>query len=285
MLYKKPPNVTYTQMAMYIDSEIHKEDCNEELCFEYMWHLFYILAVKGRMFLTGKDYDEYALYGATQLFLRYKKEKDPATRGTLTPIKSSLNYIKRILYPLKVNYQKATFNQIFKEESLGGDSPLILQADASNKAKETYRSLLTVEYSQYISEICSTIRNFLKSSPYYKNKSLRHNIYLSCLLTLLKTMTVSNRNKERITGRKGNRPTSMLNLVDNIYAEERKDSVVLYHLDPSMGNYISTLVNEIKKEVAKDLRFIVGSNEPPDQVVKDILISPIEEYIDRSDNN
>jgi hypothetical protein len=42
-----------------------------------------------------------------------------------------------------------------------------------------------------------------------------------------------------------------------------------------MSNYINTLVNKIKKEIVKDLRYIIGSSEPPDQVIKDILISPI----------
>ena len=87
-------------------------------------------------------------------------------------------------------------------------------------------------------------------------------------------ITMSNVNKERVRKRE-DRTLSVESLVDNIYLEESKENVVLYHLDSSMSNYINTLVNKIKKEIEKDLRYIIGSSEPPDQVIKDILISPI----------
>ena len=281
MMYKKPDKVSYTAMAIYIDQHIRDDDCNEELCFEYMWHLFYILAVRGKFFLSARDYDEYAFYGATQLFLRYKKERDPNRRNNLKPIKSCLNYIKKVLYPFKVNYQKNNFEQVFQSEALNDEAPLEMQADAEHKAREAYRNLLSIEYVQYLEEICSTMRNFLKASPYYSDKSLRHNIYISCLLTLLKTMTISNKNRKRLKLRERSRPLSMLNLIDSVYEEESRDDVVVYHLDKSMSNYIATVVNGMKKEMAKDLRFIVGSFEPPDQIIKDILASPLENYIDK----
>ena len=66
-----------------------------------------------------------------------------------------------------------------------------------------------------------------------------------------------------------------------IYREESRDNIVVYHLDKSMENYIATLVNKIRKEVVKDLRYIIGSYEPSEQVIKDILISPLEEIVDK----
>ena len=71
--YRKDSKLRYVDMAIYIDREIRNPDCDEEKCFEYMYQLFYILSVKGRMFQTASDYDSYALYGATQLFLRYRR--------------------------------------------------------------------------------------------------------------------------------------------------------------------------------------------------------------------
>ena len=275
MLYKKP-KISYTAQCIYIDNNIHNPDNQiQQTCFEYIWNLFYILAVKGKMFLTAKDYDEYALYGATQLYMRYKKEeKDP----NLKPIKSCLNYIKRILYPLKVNYQKANFGEIFQEESLKDSSPEQIYEDKVAKIRHSTNDIMSVEYTYYINNICSTIKNFLKDSPYNKDKATMHNIYLSCLLTLLKTMTMSNKNKARLKNKEDKSlPTDVL--MEKIYAEEQKDDIVVFHLDPSMSNYIATLVNRLKKEIVKDLRYIVGSFEPSKEVIDSVLMSPLEEIL------
>lgn len=283
MLYKKPPNMRYTQMCMFIDNNIRSEDKRvKETCFEYLWHIFYILAVKQKMFKNARDYDEYALYGATQVYLRYQKENQPGKFETLKPIKSCLNYIKKVLYPMKINYQQATFGQVLGEEALG-EAPAIIQDDRVEMVRKSISTNLTVEYEQYLREISKTLKMVLSTSPYSNDPVMMHNIYLSCLLTLLKLITPSNKNLARLQ-KKIDRALPVDNLEEQIYAEESKESPVTYHLDSSMANYISTLVNRMKKEIAKDLRFIIGSYEPPESVIKDVLNSPLEEYLDVDDN-
>lgn len=277
MLYKKPPGMKYTDMAMEIDKHIRDKDADMNVLFEYMWHLFYILAVKGKFFTKGRDYDEYALYAATQLFLRYKKEENTKNKR-IKPIKSCLNYIKKVLYPLKVNYQKEYFEQVIRDEDASEGGVFNLKEERYNVARSNYSGILRYEYSYYLKNIPNTIRFVLNDSPYQKDKAMMHNIYLSCLLTFLKTITMCNKNKKRVENRiKKAYPVD--DIIDQIYKEESCDDVVVYHLDPSMSNYISTLVAIIKKEVVKDLRDIVGSFEPSEQVIKDILKSPMEEYV------
>lgn len=281
MLYRKPPGVSYTAMAIAIDKGIRDPDADKELLFEYMWHLFYILAVKGRFFTSGRDYDEYALYAATQLFLRYKKE-EAGTSKRIKPIKSCLNYIKKVLYPMKVNYQRAYFEQVIRNEDAKEENYAQLQDDRENMARRSSQELMHVEYRQYLENIPNTIKFVLRTSPYINDKVMMHNIYLSCLLTLLKMMTMSNVNQERLK-KKTDRALPVENLIDQIYAEEMSENVVLYHLDATMNNYVATMVSLARKEIVKDLRDIVGSFEPSEQVIKDILKSPIEEYIDSNE--
>ena len=281
MLYRKPPGVSYTAMAIAIDNGIRDPDADKELLFEYMWHLFYILAVKGRFFTSGRDYDEYALYAATQLFLRYKKE-EAGTSKRIKPIKSCLNYIKKVLYPMKVNYQRAYFEQVIRNEDAKEENYAQLQDDRENMARRSSQELMHVEYRQYLENIPNTIKFVLRTSPYINDKVMMHNIYLSCLLTLLKMMTMSNVNQERLK-KKTDRALPVENLIDQIYAEEMSENVVLYHLDATMNNYVATMVSLARKEIVKDLRDIVGSFEPSEQVIKDILKSPIEEYIDSNE--
>ena len=281
MLYRKPSGVSYTAMAIAIDKGIRDPDADKELLFEYMWHLFYILAVKGRFFTSGRDYDEYALYAATQLFLRYKKE-EAGTSKRIKPIKSCLNYIKKVLYPMKVNYQRAYFEQVIRNEDAKEENYAQLQDDRENMARRSSQELMHVEYRQYLENIPNTIKFVLRTSPYINDKVMMHNIYLSCLLTLLKMMTMSNVNQERLK-KKTDRALPVENLIDQIYAEEMSENVVLYHLDATMNNYVATMVSLARKEIVKDLRDIVGSFEPSEQVIKDILKSPIEEYIDSNE--
>lgn len=276
MTFTKPRDLKYTDLCIYIDNHIYDPDCDEEKCFEYMYHLFYILSVKGKMFLTAADYDGYALYGATQLFLRYRRGQKEGS--TLKPIKSCLNYIKKVLYPLKVNYQKTTFAQVFPKEDEDG----VITKLAESKAEEVRRdtnALMRVEYTYCLSQIAATVRLVIEESPYAHNPAMSHNLYLSCLLTLLKTITMNNKNKARIEN-KENRKLPIANLADKIYAEESKDSPVTFHLDKSMGNYIKTLVARCKREITKDLRYIIGSYELPDSVMKDILMQPLENIRD-----
>lgn len=285
MIFKKPPNMRYTQLAMFVDAHIRdKDEKTQQLCFEYIWHLFYILAVKGKMFNSGRDYDEYALYAATQLYLRYKKE-DSEKGANLKPIKSCLNYIKRILYPLKVNYQKANFEQVFQEGSLQGNAPTQILDDKISDIRNLNSSLVSVECNYYLSSIHSSIRGILEKTPYRNNKVILHNLYISCLLTFLKSITLSKRSLARLEDRKAKK-LSLEGVLDGLYAREsREDNIVLYHLDPSMHNYVAFLFNKIKKEVVKDLNYIIGSYEPSESVIKDLLMSPLEDILNKENVN
>lgn len=279
MTYKKPSSVSYTEMAIYVDENIYKPDCDGQKCFEYLYHLFYMLAVKSKFFIHSKDYDEYALYGATQVYLRYQNgRKTEQGKKALADIKSCLNYIKRILYPLKINYQKSTFAQRFTEEAEEGvveglNSELFRKASLSNQ------DMMRVEFDYYLKKIVLTVKHYLKELPYASDRAMMHNLYLSCLLTITKSMTMSNKNIKRLQTRE-DRSLPVMDLLDQIYKEESKDDIVLYHLESTMGNYVATLVARIKKGIARDLRELIGSYEPSDQVIQSILASPLEDCLE-----
>ena len=134
------------------------------------------------------------------------------------------------------------------------------------------RNNLKIEFEYYLSTISNTIKGFLEYSPYYNDKLTLHNIYISCLLTLLNQITLSNPNKKRMQ----NRLESMYNIEDfinKIYVEEQQDSVILFHLNECFKNYISTLVNESKILIVRDLKHLIGSSEPTDAVMQAIMQS------------
>lgn len=269
--YKRDTRVTFTDMCIYIDNNIYSDNFDVDKCYQYMYHIFYTLAVKNRFFNTAKDYDEYALFGATRLFLRYQKRQ-------LKVIKSVLNYVNRILYPTKVEYQAQTFNQVFKKD-VEDDLTKTIEHELYSKAANQTDGMKRADFEYYLNKIPSTIKRYMKELPYYKDKALIHNIYLSCILSVLNAFTMSRDNKKRYE-KKARKNLPIDNLLETIYREERKDAVILYNLDSSMYNYISTLVNRIFTMIKKDLIYLLGSYEPSDAIIMSILSSPLDDNME-----
>ena len=94
--YRKPSNVTYTQMCIWIDENAYKEDCDEYTLFQYLYHLAGMLAFKRRFFEKNLYYHDFSIFAATKIFLRLrdKRQFGKAVDKTLPRIKSILNYTK-----------------------------------------------------------------------------------------------------------------------------------------------------------------------------------------------
>lgn len=126
MLWKKPANMKYTDMCIYIDENIPniiepgKYPEIENTVYNYLWLLVKALAIKKRMFQKFEDYDPFAFHAATRLYLAIRKNylnQGKTIKGKkIRPIKSSLNYTKAILYPMKLEYQQEAYREIIDEE-------------------------------------------------------------------------------------------------------------------------------------------------------------------------
>ena len=44
MTYNKPNRVSYTDMAIWIDTHMHDEEVDQEMLYEYLYHLAFMLA-------------------------------------------------------------------------------------------------------------------------------------------------------------------------------------------------------------------------------------------------
>ena len=118
-------------MCIYFDAHIYDDPLvrSDELLYQYLYHIIYMLSCKAKYFEgpnSWKKYDEFALYAATKIYLRYTTHTDPASR-----IKSVLNYCKNLLYPMKVDWQKETFNEIIGSREIN-DSCYDLQTSLEN---------------------------------------------------------------------------------------------------------------------------------------------------------
>ena len=97
MRYKKPRDIRYVDMCIWIDEHAYRENCDEQKMFEYVYLLSNMLARKRCFFRKEVDYDNFAFYVETETFMRYKKQDRKK-------IKSILNYLKKVIYPRKVAF-------------------------------------------------------------------------------------------------------------------------------------------------------------------------------------
>lgn len=192
--YNRPEGLKYTDMCIYIDANIDKilnEGEHPEIesrIFEYLYHILYALSCKANFFRSFEDYDSFALYGAGEVYLCLRKKYMNAgkeVRGKVVePIKSCLNYIKSVLFPMKVNYQRIIYHEVFNPEANQDTS--IIESDLKNSVRSDYlpdfQDTITEIFTNFKSKI---YKNILLKTPYRRDKVFLKKIYMSCLLTLL----------------------------------------------------------------------------------------------------
>lgn len=268
MLYQKPKDVRYVDMAIWIDNNAYEEDFDSETMFEYIYLLTHMLARKRGLFDQTDKLDDFTLFASSRYYLRLtdKRQFEYNEDGTykFERIKSILNYIKKSLYMFKVMYEKETYLDTPKDE-------IAYDTGIASILLDTVDRTYIAEFDCYLHDIISTIKNFLYKIPYRNDKVMMNRIYISCLLSFLNSITLSKGAKKRVRILNEMQKANAIKYVNDIYANERYDSTILFNLDDSMKDYITVLVNCIRKLIASDLSEIVHSHIPTDMCMKDLL--------------
>lgn len=279
MTYRKPANVKYTDMCIYIDNTIYTEDKDDNLIFEYLYHLSVMFASKYKYF-TNKEYlDNFGIFAATYFFLRLTNERqflEDNHPKKLDRIKSILNYIKQIIYAIKVQFEQSEYYQSINDdvEICVADSTIYTYR---NQLQETLDRLNRVEFNLYLEEIPKVIEEFLQNIPHIKNSNEWLNIYTSCLLTLLNSITMSNSSKRKllVTLNSNSDPVAMC---ERIYKREQEDNIILFHLDESYRNYISVLIQKLKHIIASNLSSNLYTYIPSANNFDNIMTANLQEF-------
>jgi hypothetical protein len=243
MLWKKPSNMKYTDMCVFIDENVPKiinpgENPDlENTIYNYLWLLVKALAIKKCMFKNFEDYDMYSFYAATRLYTALRKNQlnqGKVIKGKLIrPIKSCLNYTKALLYPMKIEYQRENFREVIEEEFVSTKfDALAYKEQLKNQVRDNAE--VTQTFKGYIqSAVINSNRileEILQKSPFNSSTTEYKNLKLSILLTSVHIL----KNKKKLNAASA-------------------QSVVLWHLPKSMSNYTKILLKEfftaIKQEV------------------------------------
>lgn len=243
MLFKKPSNLKFTDLCIFIDENVPKivnPGENPELentIYNYLWLLVKALAIKKCMFKNFEDYDLYSFYAATRLFTALRKNQlnqGKVIKGKLIrPIKSCLNYTKALLYPMKIEYQRENFREVIEEEfvstkfdALAYQEQLKSQARANAEVTQTFKEYV----KSAITDSSLILDEILKKSPFNNSTAEYKNLKISILLTSVYIL----KNKKKLSA-------------------SAAQTVILWHLPKSLANYTKILVKEffmaIKQEV------------------------------------
>lgn len=233
MLWKKPNNMKYTDMCIFIDENVPKivnPGENPELentIYNYLWLLVKALAIKKCMFTDFQDYDMYAFYAANRLFFALRKNQlnqGKVIKGKLIrPIKSCLNYTKALLYPMKIEYQRESFREVIEEEFVSKKfDAFAYKEQFKNKARDN--SGIIQQFKEYLNDVfkqnSKLLDEVLRKSPFNESTPEYQNLKISILLTSIQIL----KNKKKL--------------------DAIPQSVILWHLPKSMSNYTKILLKE-----------------------------------------
>lgn len=244
--FDKPKDLKYTDMCIFIDNYIASHeynDTNDEITYKYLYLVAKMLAFKRAFFKKNDDYEQFSLYAASQYYVRLKKENAKA-------IKSCLNYMKKTLYFYKVLFEEEFMNGLAQYVT---ESPMEYQTSFDYVITTSMDEIESVEFDNCLSNICDMIKSFLSHIPYVSKPDVWTNIYISCLLTYLNSITVDRRDAVRINNYESY--SYKMDCIENTISNHSVDDVILFRLDEGMRNYIYVLYKEINKMISNDLSF------------------------------
>lgn len=283
MLYKKPDDMKYTDMAIYVDQVVKRGNPTKEeleLVYQYLYHIIFMLAHKGKYFNQSHYYEEFAIFLATEVFNRLfynpkLEEYDEGGKRKLKKIKSCLNYIKAIIYGRKVVFEQQNYSQKFSR----GDVVLTSDYIFNNKIRESLTCQLECDMSIYLQTISKVIHHYVyKNSPYKNDPILLKNIYISCMFTLLNEITLTEANILNIKNTYST-PDAKYKYVIKIYDDNKRNSIILYHLPDNQAwyNYITVLVRQINKVISEDIKELSATNiSISDNVLSELVYSELD---------
>jgi hypothetical protein len=213
------------------------------------------------MFKKFEDYDGYAFYAATRLFLALRKNQlnqGKVIKGKqIRPIKSCLNYTKALLYPMKIEYQREAFREIIEEEFVSKKfDAFAYKEQMKNGAADS--SEISNQLRHYLREALTRkgqiLEMLLEKSPFGPSTPEYKNLKISILLNSINILQTKNK----------------LVVTD-------QQSIILWHLPKNMTNYVKILVKEYFTAIKLEIMDCCKEASPTNDTLEAILQANWEE--------
>lgn len=261
-LFTKPKNVRWVDMAIWIDENFYKENCDYDTAYAYMYLLASMLAAKRRYFDNARDYDEFASYLAYDTFKRMSDESK-------SPIKSVLNYMKSILSFRRMGYnhqkRQKIIDPVYDQD---WDSTMYVEY-----CKDAYESSFNDELYNGVCETLAYAPKYINDcipNVYKLNKLEYKNIYMSCILSMINNITLPEIVRYRFESKLNNQP-----LFDETkyYAKYLDKKNILWHLTEDYNSLISVILNKVQIKLINEIKELSNSIKISPEDFNNILFS------------
>lgn len=260
MTFTYPYGMTYAQMCIFIDENAYSDNPDHDTIYSYLYHIMYMLARKARFYNTHHMYDYYALFSANRLYFRlfnpkqYQFNEDGSPK--MTKLTSILNYAKKLMYVLKLDFEQSEYCQTISKEVYPDTlATYNFETILANRVD----SISANEFNLSLLDIARTCRKFIDTIPKKKSSAEWLNIYTSVMLTFINHVTMTNKQKARLNHLRGTRRLTESH-IDSVYASLSNDEPILFHLDESYKDYITILTNQLKLYVNSELNELIKTN-------------------------
>lgn len=258
----------HSRMSIWFDEHFYDENRDDYTCFRYLYLIYHMLARVKHFFFKFEDYDNYAQFAASTIYMRFIRKQENGER-----IKSVLNYAKKTANPLKVMYQNAEFRNVVDVNKDPKSDITLVKNYLRDNVQSQYNDGLSEDVCEMFKTIPYMIKKALTESPYRSDSVEYRRIYVSCLITLLKSFTLSNKNIIKLKKAKEDNINISDETICKMYNKEREYSTSVWRLSPSMGNYIQLITNKVRKMISEEMSEIKSSYTIDDDTLDAILMS------------
>lgn len=274
----------YTTMCIWVDKNAYTDNCDEIKLYDYIQSIIITQSMKRRLFRTRDDYEEFSIYYATEIFMRYRHPKqnefDENGNRKLDRIKSVSNYVIQTLYFNYLIFLKKYRNFPSKEQPKGLAS---VAPQFRDSLVETMDGLRSIDFEHNLDRCFDITRDIMSQTPYRKDSVEWHNIYMSCMLTLLNYVTLS-REQKRIAKNLNQEGKINQRSLGKQFGINRNSGVKLYRLPDNMTKYIHVLSRKMMKAIASNLSDIVGGYVVADDMIDAVIFDEIPDVLEDYDD-
>lgn len=235
---RKPYNMKYTDLCIYIDKTIYERDENNnpialrklsnieiENVYNYLYNIIYALSVKKKLFNKQQDYDDFSIETAGTLFMRLtaKNQNYDQNATANRAIKSILNYIKGALMFMAITWRNTNYDEILNPDIDGNDEIEAARDYVYNQANDQFEYKRKKAFAELFENFPKYVNDALNISMFKKNKLQKYQIALSEYLSLLNCLTIENKFKDISDTKKSNKIYDQL--------KNKKDYIINYSTD------------------------------------------------------
>lgn len=278
----KKKKLTYVDRCIYVDENATKPDADVSKIFKYLYDIAFMLAKKRNLFGNNFFYYKgFSQYFATLVYLRLTSPKTKLPEGDphrLRPLKSCLNYMKKTLYAKSRAFSRSEFNFTTRADDIYYNG--VLKENAYNSAYNSNVQFLRVDINYTLSNIDKMVNHEISQSWYGNDPELCYNLYLSVMLTLYRSFTVSKAGRSKLyinTEVDKNGRTLLIpkpnyeEILTNVMQEEAKLAPVVYNLPGSYLTYVTFIARKVRLNLAKEIGELIDNYSLPEDVIQDAI--------------